>query len=150
MPNGFDLAKSILSQEYAQEAARRAYRAADVANSRRAPSGMGYVPPSRRRSDAEIRHDAERKTAERTTFRETPKGRLNLAIGQIEADPDLAKYAGKAVDLRGLYCRSVSMEDGPISREVCGALIALFNGIPGQAARDGVDAVAEMLMREAA
>jgi hypothetical protein len=131
-----------LAQEQAKETARElAWRAESERYSGVSWSGMGpapYVP----RSPAEVLNAAREREAQMSAFCKSPRGRLVQAIRELDA----IGYCIEADQLYGIYSRSLANSEAPLDTEAVGAAIVVANKLPRSAARECVDALAELLL----
>jgi hypothetical protein len=86
---------------------------------------------------------AEAETHE--TFLTSPRGRFLTAVFEIAHVPDCAPAAEK---LLALYRRDLADDRHPASPRAVGAALTILNGVHTKAARDAVDALAELLLEQ--
>lgn len=75
---------------------------------------------------------------------ESPRARFLAALNALEQNPEFAAKADRA---RAHYWRSMADDRVPLTRETAGAALALLGGMDCDAAREALDALAEMLLQ---
>lgn len=95
---------------------------------------------------ADVEQRIRLRLAEAKAFRKTPRGRFLTCIDQLEEVGALEE----ADRLRGFYNRSITTLNGPVPDQAAiGECLLILNGIGTRTARDGIDALGELLVGEA-
>lgn len=124
----------------AKREVNRAHAARREAEANRGVRQSGIVTdadPHFVRSVEDLVREAEAEDARMNS----PRGRFVTALDAIEQAKPI-----EGDKLRGIYNRDLADERKPLNVRAVGTAMTILNAIPGQAARDCLDALAELLM----